>query len=175
MAEVWKDVPGFGGTLVACSDGRVARIQGFDYSDYLGLSVPADKGSYPVLTQNLTTTSRGCYILAAHRIIAVTFLGNPPEGCNDVNHLDGDKHNNAVSNLEWSSRKDNLEHARRTGLSKDVLHTCTEDQYRKARDMRAAGEKWAVISEATGMSIGAAWYAVNASPRGRTRPWLNPA
>ena len=52
-----------------------------------------------------------------HRIVADTFLVNPNPGLmTDVNHKDGDKSNNAVSNLEWCSRSQNIQHAYDTGL-----------------------------------------------------------
>lgn len=45
-----------------------------------------------------------------HRCIAESFLSNP-NGYEIVNHLDGNKHNNEVDNLEWCSRHDNYIHA----------------------------------------------------------------
>ena len=50
-----------------------------------------------------------------HRIVAQTFIPNP---CNkaEVNHLDGNKSNNAVSNLEWVTSSENKKHALHTGL-----------------------------------------------------------
>ncbi|WAX12619.1 DNA endonuclease [Enterococcus phage EC99P1] len=45
-----------------------------------------------------------------HRAVAETFLSRP-EGCDVVNHKDGDKKNNDVSNLEWVSQSDNVLHS----------------------------------------------------------------
>lgn len=50
-----------------------------------------------------------------NRVVAWVFHPNP-ENLPQVNHIDGDKENNAKSNLEWSSGSDNEKHAHRTGL-----------------------------------------------------------
>ena len=50
-----------------------------------------------------------------HRIIAKAFIPNP-KGLREVNHKDGNKFNNAVSNLEWVSTRENQIHARNNGL-----------------------------------------------------------
>ena len=50
-----------------------------------------------------------------HRLIAETFIPNPLN-LPQVNHINGDKTDCAVSNLEWSSAKDNTNHADNTGL-----------------------------------------------------------
>ena len=44
-----------------------------------------------------------------HRLIAQTFIGKIPKG-KEVNHKDGDKHNNHPSNLEYMTRSENLYH-----------------------------------------------------------------
>jgi hypothetical protein len=47
-----------------------------------------------------------------HRLIACVFLENPEGKC-DVNHKDGNRSNNHVSNLEWCTRSENQLHAHR--------------------------------------------------------------
>jgi len=45
-----------------------------------------------------------------HRLVAETWLENP-DFLPEINHIDGDKLNNNVSNLEWSTRSKNIKHA----------------------------------------------------------------
>ena len=45
-----------------------------------------------------------------HRLVMLAFVGNPPKGKTDVNHRDGNKQNNNLSNLEYCSRSYNLKH-----------------------------------------------------------------
>lgn len=47
--------------------------------------------------------------IAVHRLVAEAFL-TKPRGCNVVNHIDGDKSNNKLSNLEWTNHRGNSQH-----------------------------------------------------------------
>ena len=50
-----------------------------------------------------------------HRLVAQAYIPNP-KNLPQVNHKDGNKRNNAVWNLEWTSNEENMRHANKTGL-----------------------------------------------------------
>ena len=60
-----------------------------------------------------------------HRLVATEFIPNP-ENKLYVNHLDGNKHNNCVNNLEWVTASENIRHALKNGLT---TRSCGEKHY----------------------------------------------
>lgn len=61
------------------------------------------------------TNSKGKKHFTLHRLVALHFIPNP-ENKPEVNHIDGDKSNNCVNNLEWVTSSENKQHALATGL-----------------------------------------------------------
>jgi hypothetical protein len=51
-----------------------------------------------------------------HRLVAAAFIPNP-DGKETVNHIDGNKQNNCLENLEWNTRSENMIHAYKNGSS----------------------------------------------------------
>ncbi len=61
------------------------------------------------------------YVLGVHRLVALAFIINDdPEHKVQVNHKNGKKYDNEVTNLEWSTPQENTIHAYQTGLHNNV-------------------------------------------------------
>lgn len=103
--EVWKDIPGFNGRYGVSNTGRVRRIVRCSKHS-AGYSVAALRGD---------GRYKHKYV---HRLVAEAFIGPPPFPKAQVNHKNGDKADNRVENLEWSTNSENGRHAHRTGLNR---------------------------------------------------------
>lgn len=69
------------------------------------------------------TRNKVCKNFGVHRLVANAFIPNP-NNFSDINHKDGNKINNNVSNLEWVTRSENLKHAVDIGLVKNQCKIC---------------------------------------------------
>lgn len=82
-----------------------------------------DKNGYSrYYIRNLNTNKRKDY--KAHRLVAEAFIDNP-DNLNLINHIDGNKANNHVENLEWCTHSQNMIHAHSTGLVTPKYRECT--------------------------------------------------
>lgn len=62
-----------------------------------------------------------------HRLVAITFMPNP-EGYPQINHIDGNKENNSMTNLEWCTPAQNTRHAIETGLRNSCGEMSTQSK-----------------------------------------------
>ncbi len=107
--EIWKEIEGYEGLYKVSNLGNVQNRKGKKIKSFLG---KAWKYKYVVLCKDKNQKS-----MTIHRLIAAAFISNPgSKPC--VNHIDGDKHNNDVSNLEWCTHSENTSHAYKIGLCK---------------------------------------------------------
>lgn len=97
------------------SKDRVLRKADGTMQPIKGRILSPGRGSHGYLTVSLHENGNG-KSHCLHRLVATTFLGF--QDGKDVNHMDGDKQNNDVSNLEWVTRQQNIQHAFKHGLSK---------------------------------------------------------
>lgn len=113
--EIWKDIDGFDGQYQVSNYGNVQhRVGGERYGGYTYLMMrPVDSKGYRSIGLYRNPWKIEKY--QVHRLVALAFIPNP-ENKPDVNHIDGVRHHNFVSNLEWATPKENSEHAVRTGL-----------------------------------------------------------
>lgn len=99
----------FDGKYAACSDGTIISYARKNPKKLVG---KVGNAGYRMVV--LTIDNKKQYH-NVHRIIAKAFIPNP-KGFREVNHKDGNKLNNSVSNLEWVSARANQIHARNNGL-----------------------------------------------------------
>ena len=161
LAEVWAPVPGYEGWYDVSADGQVMRVRnvhGATPGKILKHSVTrAGYHQVRLYDGRGFPSSKAHYV---HRLVAAAFLGPIPAN-HQANHIDGDKSNNAVDNLEIVTAKQNIHHAERMALrpkAKGEKHgraKITERDVINIRMRRAAGMPLAVLAAAYGLSVGA--------------------
>ena len=105
---VWKTIDEFPNYLISNQGDVKNKRTGYTKKPSVG------KRGYVVFSMN---KEGKLYLRTQHIMLARTFIPNPlNKPC--VNHKDGNKQNNSIDNLEWVTAKENLIHARRTGLHK---------------------------------------------------------
>ena len=128
--EVWRPIAEFKGEYEVSNFGRVRSMK--QYYGQVGRIMPqtqqpsgrhGERRYFAVMCWY----NKKHYCRKVHRLVAMAFIPNP-DNLPEINHIDGDRSNNQVSNLEWCTRKYNCQHAWQTGLASP--HRWTPDERR---------------------------------------------
>jgi len=112
ITEKWRFLNGYEDKYLVTIDGDVFSLPRLRGSRRSLLKLKPGNDSRGYLSIKLPDRMK-----RVHRIVAETFIQNP-HGKKCVNHKDGQKLNNHVSNLEWATHSENNKHAYSFGLKK---------------------------------------------------------
>lgn len=115
MEEEWRDIKGYEGIYQVSNIGRVKSLcrlreyKGGRICHLKGKMITPSPDRYGYLhlclsKNNIVKTFR------VHMLVANAFIPNPNKKC-EINHIDGNKVNNCVQNLEWCTQKENVHHS----------------------------------------------------------------
>ena len=142
--QEWRDVPGYEGYYQVSNDGEVRSLTRTlsDGRTWKGRKL---KGGYFGNGYKFITCRKDgkAFNFSVHRMVAMAFIPNP-ENYQMVNHKDGNKNNNHVSNLEWVDGSQNQYHAVKTGLRKSKL---TKADVRNIKELIEQGESQESIAK----------------------------
>lgn len=152
MKEIWKDIKGYEGLYQISNLGNVKKIKNKKYNinkkevEEKEINKYISIGKHKLGYKNVKLTDKNGIRknLFLHRIIAEAFIENP-NNFNIINHKDGDKSNNDINNLEWTSQKDNVNHAWKNGLCENVRKVCAINGRKKSKKIIQKNKNGEVI------------------------------
>ena len=117
MDKRWKDVVSYEEYFMVSNHGDIWSKR----TNKL-LKQTLNKNGYPCVASKIGGRKGKAICLKVHRVVAEVFLESPDKELTDwaedsyygvvqINHIDGNKENNHISNLEWCSGKENIQHA----------------------------------------------------------------
>ena len=134
LNEEWRDIKDYEGIYQVSNYGRIKRVEHtkvYEAANQSGkfmahyhyeamiLKPCFDNGGYIQIHLCEHQKKRWTKV---HRLVAEAFLPNPVN-LPQVNHIDGDKTNARLDNLEWVTMSENMQHAHRLGLVKNLKKT----------------------------------------------------
>ena len=112
MIEEWKNISGYEGLYQVSNLGRIKSLSHRSNHRNELILKPAIVQGYKKV--NLCKNGKS-KIYPVHRLVAIAFIENK-ENKPEVNHVDGNKLNNCINNLEWNTKSENQKHCISTGL-----------------------------------------------------------
>lgn len=122
MVEVWKSIDGTGGRYEVSNTGKVRSLNYMAHGKPGMLKPLETKDGYYKVRIYYPCGYKGEFV---HRLVAKAFLPSNGEGL-QVNHIDGNKKNNRIENLEFCTAKENVRHSYKIGLRDDQLRKQSE-------------------------------------------------
>ncbi len=131
MKEEWRPVTGWEGVNDVSDWGRVKRVKANKGAavGYI-LKLRTCSGGYPMVQLSDGGIQMSCRV---HRLVMASFSGPKPHGC-EINHRDGDKVNNHITNLEYATRSENNRHKYRVLHRRNPSTKLTARQVEMIRD-----------------------------------------
>ncbi len=113
--EIWKDIIGYEGFYQVSSFGNVRSLDRYvncnkgsmQFKKGMPIKPFVNHKGYGMVDLKINEVGK---TISVHRIVAQNFIENP-ENKPQVNHKDGNKLNNHITNLEWMTNKENINHA----------------------------------------------------------------
>ena len=125
LVEEWRPIDGFEGRYLVSSMGRILALPNNHHNSPIIRKPIHSRTGY--LRIGLAIGGRKQKFFFIHRLVAKSFIANP--NCYpQINHIDENKKNNCVENLEWCTAKMNANHgtarARTSAKQKNNVHPC---------------------------------------------------
>jgi len=171
MQEKWVDIKNYDGLYQVSNFGNVRSLDRYSKNNFKTMHLKGraikrgiDKKGY---CRICLSSSGNCSTYKIHRLVAQAFIPNPLNLL-EINHLSGNKQDNSTTNLEWSGRKENIQHAIKNNLYKHTPIKLSNEDVQAIRNMYAAGSKSLgsnALSKMFGVSAPYIWRIVTNEKR----------
>lgn len=159
VEELWQDIDGYEGLYMISNLGRVKSLHGKG-------RILKQSNSNEYSHVSLYKNGNGKTLLV-HRLVGNAFVPNP-ENKPEINHKDGNKRNNVVTNLEWVTARENQNHSILFGLKScgenAANNKLTAEEVQEIRRLyvpKTRGCGCRALAKKYGVNSGTIWSIVN--------------
>lgn len=157
--EEWKDIRGYEGFYQVSNMGRVKSLGGQCGTVYRKERIRTKSLTKDGYERVRLIRNGADKTMRVHRLVAEAFVPNP-DNKETVNHIDGNKLNNVASNLEWTDRSEQMQHAYRLGLKTSISGAHNSNAKLTEEDVRTIRKEYIPQSRTHGTVALAKKYGV---------------